>query len=110
VATDIGGNRELVRHGETGLLVPPRDPGALAAAVLALLDDRSLASRLTDAAQQRFRAGFSVPTMVRQYEQLYEELLQRKGVSLPLTPPSLARLGMSREMAAGVSTREEGSE
>ena len=110
VATDIGGNRELVRHGETGLLVPPRDPGALAGAVLTLLDDRTLVSRLTDAAQQRFRAGFSVPTMVRQYEQLYEELLQRKGVSLTLTHPSPARLGVRREMAAGVATREEGSE
>ena len=110
VATDIGGNRELVRHGETGLLVPPLDPGALAAAVLALLNDRALASRLTDAARERFRAGFSVPTMVRQYEQLYEELLQKKGVRLALTFPSAARLGAEREVAAGVSTREEGSE
>ena len=110
VATDIGGNRELVRHGDTGLLVPPRDPAALAAAVLTLLDDRDLASRLTDAASERFRAGFSVPTMVRQYEQLYEELLQKKGVRLPLTHPRPARQEASREMAAGVSASEEGSE
>jgi glycosyltransferase involved in cell wall biosynthesis len=110
VATDIGGNRELVRHGETGLLVPPRDPAALAAAVLTLLDDCALASRLADAARTRFQAGFSVPTMVRHYEQLYEELLQKKGVRLPLARPSPARLDVSREMAAGVSTGEEGSE
>jgi glycosyltransferase involved in cell wall biosynthesis len=108
VATDIGGNRELVRHGETGLLVPPRDPGALAAAVLTLLYDGALASRLTDSARERFRAGFSVSTMVQQYEQLYEELLQKKGVRLTLTHPSPARPG--GEMAAGVSVREEGSE
>jgi glycosyltransferase involved in cell wall biosynthesis len=82
VATDIGGNRELVRHGETGLLVPPRDPAALASAVLTLLGDRALASRLADAAQTRFQAGFSVPTMVRQYERLYEELLGHKGIRL----------------------------
>jgi len=110
VATDVGGNRELVCHGESGIVVPPRDPGALAAAVLTLLDDRALASRLADAARARFRAGFSVTTMVRQYEQLYEELLQKKGVGLSLTDPSPARLGTSREMAAGVSTEEEGSE
>jgi glycosyltransferase involved in cell wall biosynthesis len=110
VATDIGGNRELVHQGETGLLVPPRDPGALASAVLTLLGDRALASRLVDAARTRFQAGFSVPTMVRQYEQLYEELLQKKGVRLPLARPSPAHLDVSRKMAAGVSTGEEGSE
>jgi glycosyltransferase involved in cell wall biosynthesis len=108
VATDIGGNRELVRHGETGLLVPPRDPGALAAAVLTLLDDRALASRLADAARERFRARFSVPTMVRQYEQLYEELLRKKGVRLTLTHPSPAR--PSGKMTVGMSVREKGSE
>jgi len=110
VATDIGGNRELVHHGETGLLVPPRDPAALAAAVLTLLVDRALVSRLTDAARARFLAGFSVPTMVRQYEQLYEELLQKKGVRLTLTHSAPAGRETSRGMAAGVSAREEGSE
>ena len=110
VATDIGGNRELVRHGETGLLVPPRDPAALAAAVLTLLHDRALASRLTDAARECFRVGFSVPTMVRQYEQLYEELLQKKGVGLTLRDSAPAGRETSREMAAGMSAREEGSE
>ena len=110
VATDIGGNRELVRHGETGLLVRPRDPAALASAVLTLLDDRALASRLADAAHTRFQAGFSVPNMVRQYEQLYEELLRRKGVRLPLARSGAARLSVGRETAAGVSTGEEGSE
>jgi len=107
VATDIGGNRELVRHGETGLLVPPRDPAALAAAVLTLVDDRALVSRLTDAARARFLAGFSVPTMVRQYEQLYEELLQRRGVRLTSAPVGRKT---NQEMAAGVSVREEGSQ
>ena len=106
VATDIGGNRELVHHDETGLLVPPRDPAALAAAILTLLNDRALASRLTDEAGTRFQAGFSVPNMVRQYEQLYEELLRQKGVRLTSAP---ARSGVSHETAAGVSTREEES-
>jgi len=39
VVTDVGGNREIVRHGETGLVVPPLDPAAFADAVLRLLDD-----------------------------------------------------------------------
>jgi len=107
VATDIGGNRELVRHGETGLLVPPGDPGALAAAVLTLLGDRALASRLAEAARTRFRAGFSVPTMVRQYEELYEELLVRKGMRLtPIDSPSALH---EAQLVARGSAREEGS-
>ena len=110
VATDIGGNRELVHHGETGLLVPPRDPAALAAAVLTLLDDRAMVSRLTDAARARFLTGFSVPTMVRQYEQLYEELIQKKGITFTLTHSRPDHPDMEREVAAGVSAREEGSE
>ena len=112
VATDIGGNRELVRHDETGLLVPPRDPDALAAAVLTLLADRALASRLTDAARARFLSGFSVPIMVRQYEQLYEELLQKKGIRLTPTDSHAALdagLGEAQLVAKG-STREEGSQ
>ncbi len=82
VATDIGGNRELVRDGETGFLVRPRDPRALADAVLALLRDPALASRLSSAAGERLRVSFSVPAMVRQYERLYEQLLEGKGIKL----------------------------
>jgi glycosyltransferase involved in cell wall biosynthesis len=107
VATDIGGNRELVHHGETGLLVPPRDPNALAAAVLTLLHDRGLAKRLTDAAQERFQAGFSVPTMVRQYEELYESLLDRRGIRLEGTRPRVASMTGSTSISSSESTRDD---
>ncbi|HEX2694454.1 MAG TPA: glycosyltransferase family 4 protein, partial [Acidobacteriota bacterium] len=46
VATDIDGVREVIRSGATGVLVPPRDPGALAAAILLLLKDRAFAGGL----------------------------------------------------------------
>ena len=45
-ATDIPGNDELIQHNETGLLVPPKNPEALAAALEHLLMDRELAARL----------------------------------------------------------------
>jgi phosphatidylinositol alpha-mannosyltransferase len=53
VATDIAGYREVVRSGIDGLLVPPGDPGALAAAVRRILDEPGLASRLRAAGKER---------------------------------------------------------
>jgi glycosyltransferase involved in cell wall biosynthesis len=50
IATAVGGVPEVVRDGENGLLVPPSDPGALAAAIRRLLDDNPLRTRLADAA------------------------------------------------------------
>jgi len=59
VAGDVGGLRDLVVDGETGLLVPPRDPPALRAALERLLRDRDLRLRLGAAARERARARFS---------------------------------------------------
>jgi glycosyltransferase involved in cell wall biosynthesis len=52
VSTDVGGVPDLVHHRETALLVPPRDPDALAVAVLELLADPDLAGQLSTAARQ----------------------------------------------------------
>lgn len=58
VATPIAGLPEAVLDGETGLLVPPDDPAALAAAIARLLDDAELRARLTTAAAQLVEARF----------------------------------------------------
>ena len=55
VATTINGSNTLGEHGVTGLLVPPKDPDAIAASIVRLLEDRTLASRLAEAAQARAR-------------------------------------------------------
>jgi len=55
VATDVGGVRDLVADGVTGLLVPPADPRALAAAVGRVVDDAALRARLSAAARERAR-------------------------------------------------------
>jgi L-malate glycosyltransferase len=76
VATHVGGNPEVVEHGETGFLVPPRDPASLAHAICLLLDDRERARRLGQAGRQRVAQHFSLEKMVRDTERLYLELLQ----------------------------------
>jgi glycosyltransferase involved in cell wall biosynthesis len=75
VATRVGGNPEVIVDGESGLLVPPRDPQALADAVLRLLRDPELARRMGEAARRRVEAEFTLPRMVRRLERLYDELL-----------------------------------
>jgi glycosyltransferase involved in cell wall biosynthesis len=55
VASDVGGLRDLVRDGETGLVVPPRDPAALRAAIDRLLGDPALRARLGAAAREHVR-------------------------------------------------------
>jgi glycosyltransferase involved in cell wall biosynthesis len=75
VLTDVGGARELVEHERTGLLVPPEDPQAVAAAVLRLLRDRDLADRLVEQGHQEYEARFTPEVMARAHEELFVELL-----------------------------------
>jgi glycosyltransferase involved in cell wall biosynthesis len=74
VATDLVGNPELVRDGETGLLVPPRDPPALAAALLRLLGDPAGARALGQAGRRLVVARFSTEAKVARLEALYRTL------------------------------------
>ncbi|GMU92480.1 MAG: glucosyl transferase [Candidatus Hydrogenedentota bacterium] len=75
VATDAGGISEMVRNGETGLLAPPRDPAALAAAVVRMVRDADLRTRVKDAAAELVRDQFTVDRMVEGNLRVYEELL-----------------------------------
>lgn len=75
VATDIGGNRELVRDGVTGALVPVDDDAALAGAIARLLADPLGVSAIVDRAHAMVASEFSLQRMVRDYEELYASLL-----------------------------------
>jgi glycosyltransferase involved in cell wall biosynthesis len=77
VSTAVGGVPELVRDGETGLLVPSEDAGALGRALQALVNDATRRQAMGAAARQRAVAHFDIRHTVRQYESLYERLLQR---------------------------------
>jgi len=78
VATRVGGTPEAVIDGVTGILVPPADSGALADAIVHLLNDPQLAAHLGRAARSRIADQFSVRRMVRTTEDLYTDLLERK--------------------------------
>jgi glycosyltransferase involved in cell wall biosynthesis len=71
VASRIGGVPELVVHEETGLLVAPGDPEALAAAIVRMLSDPAGAVRMGTAGAARARALFSIESMRRAIESIY---------------------------------------
>ncbi len=83
VASDIAGYRDLVHENVTGLLVPPGDAGALAAAIARVLDDASLARRLSGLGREEVRR-FAWAHIARQLEDEYRRLLDLAGPHAPL--------------------------
>jgi glycosyltransferase involved in cell wall biosynthesis len=77
IGTDLEGNPELVLHGETGLLVPPRDPAALADAILTMAADPALARAMGRAGRAHVERTFSTRAKVERTEALYRRLLER---------------------------------
>ena len=75
VATDVGGVGEAIQSGVEGLLVPPRDPHALADAALRLLRDPAERMLLSGHARTRVAAEFTLESMVRRVESLYRDTL-----------------------------------
>jgi glycosyltransferase involved in cell wall biosynthesis len=83
VASSVGGVPELVADGETGLLVPPGDPAAMAAALGRLLEDVDLRRRLGAAGRDRALRCFDVRTQRRAHLDCYARELIRRGVPVP---------------------------
>ncbi len=81
VATDVGGTGEVVRHGHSGLLVPPKDPEALAAAILEVVAQPLRAREMGRLGRRIVEEGFSAQAMVRQMEQLYLDLAAARGLA-----------------------------
>jgi glycosyltransferase involved in cell wall biosynthesis len=74
VVTSVGGNPEVISHGVDGLLVPPRDPEALAGRIVELLRDPARGQRLGRTARHR-AAAFDIRHAVRRMEEVYGELV-----------------------------------
>ena len=75
VATSVGGVGDVVQDGETGLLVPSADPGALARALIRLSESPELGTAMAERASLRVREHFSSEKMVDSYARLYRDLV-----------------------------------
>ncbi|RLG99177.1 glycosyltransferase, partial [Candidatus Bathyarchaeota archaeon] len=76
VVTNVGGNPEVVVDGETGFLVPPKNPEKMAEAIITLLKNKELAKKMGVAGRKRVEEKFSLERMVREYEEIYRNLLK----------------------------------
>lgn len=74
VATNVGGTREILRHGTEAYLVPPSDPIRMAEAIMTLLSNEELRTRMVLAAKERVKE-FSFENVVAQHEEVYRGLL-----------------------------------
>lgn len=95
IGSNLGGITDIVRDGETGLLVPPGDPGSLSAALQRLATDRDLAKRLGQAGRDHVATAFAWPTIMAQWEECYAAAAGRQtGTATPggpaATPPRAA--------------------
>jgi glycosyltransferase involved in cell wall biosynthesis len=86
VASRAGGIPEIVRDGETGLLVPPGDEEALAGALLAVLGDRALAERLGRAGRRVAGADFSPDAYVAPFLEAFDRLVDRHAAASVVAP------------------------
>lgn len=80
IATRVGGNEELVRDGQNGFLIPKHSPEKLAEAAIAILEDRSLRTRMGICGLENARTRFSIEAMVQGHERIYRGVLSRLGL------------------------------
>lgn len=78
-ASDVGGHRELIRHGDTGTLFPPDDPAALAAAVAGVFADRSGWDAQRERARRWVEAERNWSSNISRYEPVYQRLIDARS-------------------------------
>lgn len=80
IATDVGGNKEAVVDGETGFIVPKKDPSSMASKILSLVCNPDLRAMMGENGCQRVAKKFSIENMVSETADLYIEILKKKGI------------------------------
>ena len=89
VATDVGGNADLVKHGQTGYIVPAADPQAMADRLLGLASEPVRAHEMGQAGCLRAKECFSMQAMVTTYQRVYDnQLLRVRGAQAPHLKPN----------------------
>jgi glycosyltransferase involved in cell wall biosynthesis len=78
VSSDVGGAKEIVSDGETGILIPPRNPEALASAIQRLLDDPALAQEMGRKARAVVLQRFTLAQQANALASLYEQVVAEK--------------------------------
>ena len=86
VATRVGGNHEVVRDGESGFLVPPRDAEALGQAMLRLMEQAPERRRdMGERGREHVRVHYGLGRVVERWQDLYRQVSVRKGLNLAPT-------------------------
>jgi glycosyltransferase involved in cell wall biosynthesis len=83
IAPREGGPLEIVSDGDTGVLVPPRDADALAAAIVSLLEDPARRGAMARAARSHVAARFDIRQHARAVEAVLDDVLQHRGGGTP---------------------------
>jgi len=78
IATDVGGNREVIEHGVTGLLTSSDNPDGLAKSILSLLENPAGALELALSGRERVRRNFSFEQLIANVDAMYTELLHAR--------------------------------
>ena len=81
IATDVGGNAELVDSGHTGALIPSNDPAALARQMAVYADDPQLRRQQGENGCKRVAERFSMARMLSAYGGVYDQLLEQRGIA-----------------------------
>jgi glycosyltransferase involved in cell wall biosynthesis len=79
IATNVGGIPEVIKDGETGILVPPKDPEAFSSAIIKLYNNPELSRRMGLAGYNRAKRLFDITMTVHGFESLYSDLVKEKG-------------------------------
>lgn len=78
ITTDVAGNRELIKNGETGLVVPMKDSTAMAVAIEKLLADMEIAKKLGENARNFVEENMSNEIRAEKMEKLYMEIIKKR--------------------------------
>jgi glycosyltransferase involved in cell wall biosynthesis len=82
VGTNVGGVPDLITDGKTGYVVPPKDPGELANAILRLIRRSETASYMSQTARSMVIQRYTVERLISDMEGLYQNLLLKKGIAI----------------------------